>query len=59
MLRARDAGVDELIIDLQGTAHSVDHLLDATAFLASMPVDAASPSTFAGDDVDLAVSVGV
>ena len=59
VLRARDAGVDELIIDLQGTAHSVDHLLDGTAFLASMPVDAASPTTFAGDDVDLAMSVGV
>ncbi len=62
VLRAREAGVDEIIIDLQGTAHSVDHLLEATAFLASMPVDASSPLTFAGDDdvdVDVAVPVGV
>ena len=38
VMRARDAGVDEVLVDLQGTAHSVDHLLDATAFLASIPV---------------------
>jgi alkanesulfonate monooxygenase SsuD/methylene tetrahydromethanopterin reductase-like flavin-dependent oxidoreductase (luciferase family) len=37
VMRARDAGVDEVLLDLQGTAHSVDHLLDATAFLASIP----------------------
>lgn len=40
VLRARDAGVDELIIELQATAQSVDHLLDTTAFLASIPVPA-------------------
>jgi len=38
VMRARDAGVDEILLELQGTAHSVDHLLDATAFLASIPV---------------------
>ena len=38
VLRAREAGVDEVLLDLQGTTHSVDHLLDATAFLASIPV---------------------
>lgn len=37
VMRAREAGVDELILDLQGTARSVDHLLDATAFVASVP----------------------
>jgi len=40
IMRARDAGVDELIIELQATAQSVDHLLDTTAFLASIPVPA-------------------
>ena len=40
VLRARDAGVDEVLVDLQGTTSSVDHLLDTTAFLASVPVDA-------------------
>lgn len=38
VMRARDAGVDEVLIDVQGTTSSVDALLETTAFLASIPV---------------------